>query len=58
MLRHEFVCSNLVAFFQHFLKGYNLVQHAIATDFLNHFRKKNAAKNCVMLNAKHVKCIR
>ena len=29
----EFVCSNLVAFFQHILKGYNLVQHAIATAF-------------------------
>ena len=25
MLRHEFVCSNLVTFLQHILKGYNLV---------------------------------
>ena len=43
MLRHKFVCSNLVAFFQHILKGYNLVQHAIATAF-KIISEKNTAK--------------
>ena len=50
MLQHEFVCSNLIAFFQHSLKGYKHVAPA----FLNNF-EKNAAKNCVFLYARQVK---
>ena len=57
MLWREFVCSNLVAFFifSTYFKGLQVSPTCNSNCLLKSFPKKNAAKNCVMLNAKHVK---